>query len=291
MTGNLLTREKEFYRMNKELDEETKELMKEIDQVTKSKESFTFKSQFPSAFDDFYAQYPLHSPREEKKNNALACDAESILSPKPDNSKNEAVIRVLQKKIEGLTTEIQTMKEELKKSTSRCRDLEAENQRISGVKDKLYHQNNSQKETIAKLDVQVNHLQGNSQEQMQENESLRKEIDSLKREAKQLSQQLHQVDLRLTRSLEETEKLRSSSRCSKIEEKELRAEIKKLKDNEKNNIRKVQRQKAEILQAFKKQILLVDNLKKQKAMLEVSRQVELTHQDLLSILNWKSVGN
>ncbi|XP_015111625.1 testis-expressed protein 9 isoform X2 [Diachasma alloeum] len=294
MAEDLLSREKEFHRLNRELDEETKELMKEIDIVAQPKESFgasfTFKSRFSSAFDDFYAEYPLHNQPDEN-NEALTYPVESnsasILSPKPETSKNDAIIKILRKKIEVLTVENQATKDELKKKSNCIKDLEAENQRISAMKDKLYSQNNLQKESLAKMEAQINHLQTNAHEQTQENGFLKKEIDSLKKEWKSLTQQLHQLDLRLNRSLEENEKLRAAVKCSKIEEKELRSEMKKFKDNERNNMRKVQKQKTEILQAFKKQILLMDNLRKQKALLEVSKQVQLTQQDLSKILNWK----
>ncbi|XP_063985641.1 testis-expressed protein 9-like [Diachasmimorpha longicaudata] len=294
MTEDLLNREKEFHRLNRQLDEETKELMKEIDIVAQSNESFgpsfTFKSRFSSAFDDFYAEYPLHSRTNEKTEGPTFLpdpNSDLISSPRPDRSKNEAIVKILQKKIEMLTSENHTMKDELKKQTNCIKELEVENQKISAMRDKLYNQNNLQKGSLAKLEAQISHLQTNAHEQTQENSFLQKEIDALKKECKSLIQQLHQLDLRHSRALEENEKLRNSARCSKIEEKELRSEMKKIKDNEMNNIRKVQKQKAEVLQAFKKQILLLDNLKKQKALLEVSNQVQLTGQDLSKILNWK----
>lgn len=108
---------------------------------------------------------------------------------------------------------------------------------------------------------------------------------------KQTTQQLHQMELRLTRSLEENEKLRGTIKSNKSEEKDLRNEIKKLKDSEKNTINKLQRQKSEVLQSFKKQILLIDNLKKQKAILAVSKQVQLTQDDLSEILDSNVVGS
>lgn len=67
MTNDLFAREKEFRRVNRELDERTRHLLEEIDQVVNSetRNMFSpgipdaFRPQLSMAFDKFYAEPPL----------------------------------------------------------------------------------------------------------------------------------------------------------------------------------------------------------------------------------------
>ncbi|CAG5092059.1 Similar to Tex9: Testis-expressed protein 9 (Mus musculus) [Cotesia congregata] len=98
------------------------------------------------------------------------------------------------------------------------------------------------------------------------------------------------TEYKLNRSLEDNEKLKNSLKSSKNEERNNVNKIRKLEDHIKVITKNNERLRQELVQAFKKQSLLVDNLKKQKAYLETSRQVELTRDDFLKIIKAYIVG-
>lgn len=68
----------------------------------------------------------------------------------------------------------------------------------------------------------------------------------------------------------------------------MRSQIRQLQDDERQSVKILERRNYDLFQAFKKQSLLVDNLKKQKAFIEASKQIQLTREDFLKILDWKS---
>jgi hypothetical protein len=70
--------------------------------------------------------------------------------------------------------------------------------------------------------------------------------------------------VRLNRSLEELEKLRTAMHNHKRDDKELRDLTRKKDDKLAANIKQLEKQKSELLLGFKKQMQLIDNLKKQK---------------------------
>jgi len=112
-------------------------------------------------------------------------------------------------------------------------------------------------------------------------------VENLKKEIRMLNQQSTNFDVRLNRSLESNEKLRSALKCSQTEEKELRSQIRKLQDDKKLAIKNLEKQRSELVQAFKKQMLLIDNLKKQNIHLMANGQISLTKEDFAKLLEWK----
>ena len=71
-------------------------------------------------------------------------------------------------------------------------------------------------------------------------------------------------ELRLKRSLEELEKLRTAAHNRERDDKELRDIARKKDYKVAAGMKQLERQKSELLLGFKKQMQLIDNLKKQK---------------------------
>lgn len=71
-------------------------------------------------------------------------------------------------------------------------------------------------------------------------------------------------EMRLNRSLEEVEKLRTILHNHERNDKELRDLARKKEDKVNVVMKQLEKQKSELLLGFKKQMQLIDNLKKQK---------------------------
>lgn len=165
--------------------------------------------------------------------------------------------------------------------------MENENKKLDCSKLKLFNQLESLKETIAKLENNNADLHSQSLALNIENLNLKKDVEGLKKEIKMLNHQLSNYNIRLNRSVEENEKLKNTIKFDRLEEKELRDQIRKIKEDKKQEIKYLEKQRLELHRAFKKQQLLIDNLKKQNAFMIAFEHVQLTEEDFSKLLLWK----
>ena len=91
-------------------------------------------------------------------------------------------------------------------------------------------------------------------------------------------------DAKLNRALEELEKLRLQLRSEKAQESgknnKMRFDMEKLVDTN----RSLEKQRNELLQAFKKQMKLIDVLKRQKLHIESAKLLNFTEDEFVNIL-------
>jgi exonuclease VII small subunit len=90
------------------------------------------------------------------------------------------------------------------------------------------------------------------------------ELEAVKKELRTVVQTLKTNEMRLNRSLEELEKLRTIMHNHERDDKELRDLTRKKEDEVAVVVKRLEKHKSELLLAFKKQMQLIDNLKKQK---------------------------
>jgi hypothetical protein len=109
------------------------------------------------------------------------------------------------------------------------------------------------------------------------------EIETLKKELRIAVQTSKANEVRLNRSLEELEKLRTIVHKHEHDDKELR-DLTRRKENEVAVvIKRLEKQKSELLLGFKKQMQLIDNLKKQKV-----SETSMMGQKLTIFVLWSS---
>ncbi|KAK1129749.1 hypothetical protein K0M31_019463 [Melipona bicolor] len=309
MTEDLLFKEKGFHRLNKELEQKANNLITKIDSVvntynngylnnsrkhyinvTKEKTAYLNGIEMQNE-DDF--QVPV------KRNSSLPhiFDQSSTLKSKVEPQKhedeaskqknlaNQTVFNLLKGKVDILHNELQTMRVEYKKQCDICKNLESENKK---VEIKLKTEIESLRETIAKLENSNKELQYQSQTLNTENSLLKKDLDKLQKQIKITNQQSNNCIMRLNRSLENNDKLKSALKYSEVEEKELKTQIRKLQEDKKLTVNHLGKQLSELIQVFKKQMLIVHNLKKQNACLLAVGQLKLTKEDFSRLLDQKT---
>ncbi|XP_012255460.2 testis-expressed protein 9 isoform X1 [Athalia rosae] len=212
---------------------------------------------------------------------------EETFGKQANSACNDAVVRFFKSKAKILETELGAMKLEYKKKCDYSNELQVENKKIDEERVKLYGELSILKDTLLKIEA-INTTQLTS---LRKSESeiiaLKKEIDSLKKEMKVINQNSTNLGVRLNRASEDNERLRKALKCSRLDEKELRDENRRLVEIKKSAIINLEKQRIELLQAFKKQILLIDNLKKQRAHLEADMLVTYSEEELSNLLNWK----
>ncbi|XP_031833094.1 testis-expressed protein 9 isoform X2 [Nomia melanderi] len=309
MTEDLLVKEKGFRLLNKELEQRANDLMKNIDHVINTYNNECSVSNSKIQYRNVTnkeTELPGNSIQREndniqvsiKRNTSLPYIFDEVSSklkvePQKDHA-NEAckkenlahltIVNLFKSKIDVLQKELQTLHTEYRKKCDICKDLEIEHKKYET---RMQNDIESLKDTITKLENINKELHCQSQALNAENLVIKKDLDKLQKQIKVLNQQGNNYSVRLNRSLENNDKLRNALKCSQIEEKELRNQLRKLQDDKKLTVNNLGKQLSEIVQVFKKQMLVIDNLKKQNACLITIGQLRFTKEDFLRLLDQK----
>ncbi|KMQ89683.1 testis-expressed sequence 9 protein [Lasius niger] len=300
MSDDLLAREKEFRRLNRELQQKTHDMIKEVDSVIHARDSlFSNASQ---SYLNFVTKdvRTTHSEDITLKTDKQSRTLDGIVEIPPENVNNieislkkdnsvgnNAIVTLLKGKIDMLYKELQAMQLEYNKKCDYSKELEVRNKKLDDIQVKLHNQIGTLNDTITKLENINSDTVSNCQTLGNENVALKKDLEGLKKEINIVSQQSNNYDVRLNRSLESNEKLKNALKCRQIEEKELRNSIRKLQEDKRIAIKSLEKQRNELVQVFKKQALLIDNLKKQNMYLMSNGQIRLTEEDFTKLLEWK----
>ena len=106
----------------------------------------------------------------------------------------------------------------------------------------------------------------------EDNSLLKKELEEAKRENKKNLSKKSSSDIRLNRALEEAAKLRGQLLAAERDKKDAIDNGKKSVDELTVKTKFLEKQRNELLHGFKKQMELIDVLKRQKLHLEVGRE-------------------
>ncbi|RNA31481.1 testis-expressed sequence 9 [Brachionus plicatilis] len=287
---DLLSKEEEYKRLNEELEKKTAHLVYEAEQVLRENEKLLNDSDYYHKIDtepvfEFLKAEKMGYPVEESTNYEQT--ASELMMPKAANEmSNEAQIRffkaklkVLQEEVEKYGTELAKKDEENFKLAQRCKELEEE--RVKQLRISNSHQ--TQMEKYKKSNDEAQQKIGQLETQMK---LVKNENEQLKRDSKKGGQDMQHLELRLNRSLEEIEKLKLELNKQMNAKKNLNEQDKGRIESLQNENKKLNKQKLELIQAFKRQIKLIDNLKKQKMHLEASRLLQFCEQEFISALDW-----
>ncbi|KAJ3034276.1 Golgin sub A member 2 [Rhizophlyctis rosea] len=117
--------------------------------------------------------------------------------------------------------------------------------------------------------------------------SLKRDYESLQRSHRQAEQDINAKDVRLNRQAEEIEKLKAAVSRAGGDAKEKLDQARRTNDRLLADIKRLQRQKTELLAAFRKQALLVDVVKRQKMHVEAAKLLQFTEEEFIRALNWE----
>lgn len=117
-------------------------------------------------------------------------------------------------------------------------------------------------------------------------QSLRKECTELKSKLKQMNQSNNALETRLYKSQEDLEYVRKNYHVTKVAEKELQTTLQQERKFYENRLKSERKEYNELIAAYKKQMLLIDNLKRQNVLLEQTKLVQIAEQDFMRCLDW-----
>ncbi|KYM94991.1 hypothetical protein ALC62_14586 [Cyphomyrmex costatus] len=278
MSDDILAKEKEFHRLNHDLQLKAQNVMKTVDSIRHVHVGENLFSDVNQLLPKFVVKdaKSIHSedvtPKKNKQLKTLIkvseiplieCTSNNEILKKDNNIENKAIITLLKGKIDMLYKKLEVMQLEYNNKCDYYKELEVEKRKLDDVQIKLRNQIETLNDTITKLERINSDILSDSQTLSKENIILKKDLENLKKEIRILNQQSTNLDVKLNKSRDNNEKLRDALKCSQINEKELKNQIRKLQEDKELAVKNLEKQRSKLMQAFKKQTLLVDNLKKQ----------------------------
>ncbi|XP_026281627.1 BICD family-like cargo adapter 2 isoform X2 [Frankliniella occidentalis] len=296
MEKDLLMREEEFHKINSELEERTSRILKEID-AAKGKAGLSndanqgnnLKFNHTKAFSLKSESTVLKSSMKEERGIITSNKKEIVEDPLAIRSNGlgyEATNRLLRAKLTILNKEVDTLRQDYKNKSEESRKLSADLTRCEEEGARLESSLSVARDTSASLQSKLESVSQQLSQSQAENMSLNKELVSLKKELKSQKQQSSAIELRLNRALEDIEKLRNTAKQAQLQVKEERESQRKAGDQLQSKIKSLERQRTELTSVCTKQSHLIDNLRRQKVHLEVTRFVSTAETEFDNILDW-----
>jgi chromosome segregation ATPase len=114
--------------------------------------------------------------------------------------------------------------------------------------------------------------------------AVKKELEVALRAQKNVAGESSTKDVRMNRALEELEKYKGLLKERKAQEKDKEDNVKGELERAVRENRKLEKQKAELIAAFRKQMKLIDVLKRQKLHVEAARMLAFTEEEFTKAL-------
>ncbi|KAL4613360.1 testis-expressed sequence 9 protein isoform X1 [Arapaima gigas] len=191
----------------------------------------------------------------------------------------KAKLRVMQDELNRLSYENSKKEEENDSLTAKIKQVEEERNRLQRTSSIQQTQMEKQKALTEDSSRKCDGLQ-------QEVGALKKEIEGLKRAQKQAASSHSATEVRLNRALEEAERCRTElSKIRQSSKDAVTLEHQKMELLQAEN-KKLEKQKAELIAGFKKQLKLIDVLKRQKMHFEAAKMLSFTEEEFMKALDW-----
>ncbi|ORX78251.1 hypothetical protein BCR32DRAFT_282459 [Anaeromyces robustus] len=310
ISEELLSKEKEYLKLNKKIQSKTDKIVKEAEDAMKEGKE-TFQKSVLSFRETKVPTYSSSSMKKtEKKNHEKDKNVKNESETKKKENLNsesqksakeliglpgnvtendiglDATNRLLKAKLDVLQKEFDKLLAERNDKSALTSSLEEKLRILDDEKAKI-------SKTLISLQTQIEKHKKDDEEYKKRKESyeveisnLKKEITKLKRGQKQSETDINSKDIKLNRTLDELERYKTQVNT-------LTQEIKELKENDRKSIerlimdnKQLEKQKSEILLAMKKQMQLIDVLKKQKMHIEAAKLLQFTEEEFIKALNW-----
>ncbi|XP_045079359.1 LOW QUALITY PROTEIN: testis-expressed protein 9 [Coregonus clupeaformis] len=211
---------------------------------------------------------------------------EDIMPSVGDEMGSDAQIRFLKAKLCVMQEELNRLAYECNKKDDANSSLSTNIKEIEEDRTRLQKTTNIQQTQIEKHRTLAEESNRKCDGLQQEVTALQKEIEGLKRAQKQAATNHSAVEVRLNRALEEVE--RSKTQLSKIKQmsKDTADQAHKKIETLKAENKKLEKQKAELIVGFKKQLKLIDILKRQKMHFEAAKMLSFTEEEFMKALDW-----
>ncbi|XP_029315748.1 testis-expressed protein 9 [Cottoperca gobio] len=191
----------------------------------------------------------------------------------------KAKLRIMQEELDQLSCEYYKKDDENAKLSAKMKELEEDRARLQKT-------TNIQQTQIEKHRALAEESDKKSDGVQLQVSALHKEVENLNRNHKQAAAAHSTVEVRLNRALEEVERLKTQLNKMKQMNKDKISEEHQSKENLLAENKMLKKQKAELIVGFKKQLKLIDILKRQKMHFEAAKLLSFTEDEFMKALDW-----
>ncbi|ELU01789.1 hypothetical protein CAPTEDRAFT_132924, partial [Capitella teleta] len=191
----------------------------------------------------------------------------------------KAKLRVMQEELDRLSQELNSKDEMVSASQSKMKEMDEERNRLQRT-------NVSQQTQMQKYKRSADEAKGKADSLDVQLSAARKELEGVRRIQKQQANTHSATEVRLNRATEEVEKLKSQLNKAKLQSKESAEGDKRQMEQLLAENKMLQKQKNELITGFKKQLKLIDILKKQKIHMEAAKMLAFTEEEFVKALEW-----
>nr|KAF6393976.1 testis expressed 9 [Pipistrellus kuhlii] len=192
----------------------------------------------------------------------------------------KAKLRVMQQELDNVVCECNRKEDEIEDLKSQVKNFEEDCVR----QQRTINLQQSQTEKYKTLFEEANKKCDGLQQQLS---SVERELESKRRLQKQAATTQSATEVRLNRALEEAEKCKLELSKLRQNSKDIASEEHKKIEALKSENKKLEKQKGELMMGFKKQLKLIDVLKRQKMHIEAAKMLSFTEEEFMKALDWE----
>ncbi|NP_001231528.1 testis-expressed protein 9 [Sus scrofa] len=199
---------------------------------------------------------------------------------------SEAQIRFLKAKLRVMQEELDNVVCECNKKEDEIQDLKSQLKNFEEDCVKQQRTINLQQSQIEKYKTLFEEANQKCDGLQQQLSSVERELENKRRLQKQAATSQSAMEVRLNRALEEAEKYKLELSKLKQNNKDIANEEHKKIEVLKSENKKLEKQKGELMIGFKKQLKLIDVLRRQKMHIEAARMLSFTEEEFMKALEW-----
>lgn len=203
------------------------------------------------------------------------------------NLSSEGLIKFLKSKVTILQDEIDLHQKENLKRTEELQQLQQKSAKWEQQRDQLNAKNNSLQGELAKAEEKIIELELRIKERDNDTVRLGREGENTRRDMKTMQATVAALEKRLSSAHNEIESLKVSLAGAYDRERESREQARSDKSCLEKQLRQLRKQRVTLITAYKQQLLLLDNLRRQNLCLEESKMLEFSEKEFTKILNWE----
>ncbi|XP_045184087.2 testis-expressed protein 9-like [Mercenaria mercenaria] len=213
---------------------------------------------------------------------------DDVLPSAAQDMGSEAQIRFLKAKLRVMQEEMDRLGQEISKKEEENSSLSVHVKELEDERGRLTRTNAAQTQQIDKFKKIADDSKTKTESLETQLSSTRKELEQMKRNQKQQATTQGATEVRLNRALEEIEKYKEQLSRSKTSSRETADHEKRKVDQLLADNKRLEKQKNELMAGFKKQLKLIDILKRQKMHVEAAKMLAFSEEEFVKALEWGS---